>query len=51
MELEKRFKDVTTFEDRRKQAEATLEKNPDKIPIICEKQRNSKLENIDRSKY
>lgn len=46
----RRFKDITTFEERRKQAEEIRKTNPDKIPIICEKQKGSKLECIDKSK-
>lgn len=46
----KRLQDITTFYERRKQAEQILENNPDKIPIICERQKESKLDFLDKSK-
>ncbi len=45
-----RFKLENPEDERRKQAEKMREKNPDKIPIICEKHAKSKLENLDKNK-
>mmetsp|Transcript_3271 Transcript_3271/g.3601 ORF Transcript_3271/g.3601 Transcript_3271/m.3601 type:complete len:124 (-) Transcript_3271:149-520(-) len=46
-----RFKLENPEDERRKQAEKIREKNPDKIPIICEKHAKSKLEDLDKNKY
>ena len=45
-----RFKAETSEEERREQSQRIREKNPDKIPIICEKHSKSKLENLDKNK-
>lgn len=45
-----KFKDSLTAEERKKQSEKMIEKNPDKIPIICEKHKKSKLQNLDKNK-
>mmetsp|Transcript_73958 Transcript_73958/g.85849 ORF Transcript_73958/g.85849 Transcript_73958/m.85849 type:complete len:127 (+) Transcript_73958:10-390(+) len=46
-----RFKSESSEEDRKEQSKKIREKNPDKIPIICEKHAKSKLENLDKSKF
>jgi len=46
-----RFKDSIPEDERKKQSEKMLEKNPDKIPIICEKHKKSNLNALDKNKY
>ena len=45
-----KFRDSLSVEERKKQADKMLEKNPDKIPIICEKHKKSKLNVLDKNK-
>ena len=45
------FKESTTFEERVKQSAKIQEKHPDKISVICEKHKKSKLEQLDKNKY
>mmetsp|Transcript_119753 Transcript_119753/g.168569 ORF Transcript_119753/g.168569 Transcript_119753/m.168569 type:complete len:87 (-) Transcript_119753:288-548(-) len=46
-----KFKDAHPEEERKLQSAKMLEKNPDKIPIICEKHKKSKLSALDKNKY
>jgi len=43
--------DNPDVEERRHSCEQLLSKFPDKIPIICEKDPKSKMEEIDKTKY
>lgn len=47
------FKNNFSFEQRREEATHVIYKYPDRIPIICEKNRNASHDcpNIDKSKY
>ena len=45
-----RFKDSLSEEERRKQSAKMLEKNADKVPIICEKHNKSRLNPLDKNK-
>ena len=45
-----RFKDSLPEDDRRKQSVKMLEKNSDKVPIICEKHSKSRLNPLDKNK-
>ena len=46
------FKDKFTFEERREESAKVAVKYPDRIPIICEKNANSKnTPDIDKTKY
>ena len=42
------FKSTMTHDERREHCLKMLEKNPDKIPVICEKHKKSKLSDLDR---
>ena len=44
------FRDSLPLEERIKQSAKMLEKNRDKIPIICEKHKKSRLSHLDKSK-
>ena len=46
------FKERLSFDERKRQAEIVLEKYPDKIPVIVEKDpKSKKIPNIDRCKF
>jgi|TARA_B110000259_G_scaffold188476_1_gene247912 GABA(A) receptor-associated protein len=45
------FRKEHTFDKRKEESKRILEKYPDKIPIILEKQKNSDVPNIDKQKY
>ena len=45
------FKDECTFEKRKNEAEKILIKYPDRIPIICEKNKKSNIDVIDKRKF
>ena len=45
------FKHSKSFEDRLKESIKILEKYPDRIPIIVEKNKNCKINNIDKNKF
>jgi GABA(A) receptor-associated protein len=45
------FKSNNSFHDRAKESKRILEKYPDKIPVICERNFTSTLPNIDKHKY
>lgn len=47
------FKQEFTFEERIKEANRVLEKYPDRLPIICEKNKKASNDcpNIDKNKY
>jgi len=45
------FKDEFTFEKRKEEANRILEKYPDRIPIICERNKNSTIEKVDKKKF
>lgn len=49
--LPAKFKDSLSEEERHKQSIKMLEKNPDKVPIICERHSKSKLSPLDKNKY
>ena len=46
-----KFKKEKTFEERRAEYETVIKYHPKKIPIICEKAPNSKINNIKKTKY
>lgn len=46
-----KFKQQFTFEQRKDESKRMLLMYPDKIPIICEKYRYSKIKDIDKIKY
>ena len=46
-----KFKKEKTFEERRAEYERVIMEHPKKIPIICEKAPNSRINNIDKTKY
>ena len=46
-----KFKHQHQFLDRKNESARVLQKYPDRRPIICEKQENSKLDEIDKKKY
>ena len=45
------FKKIKTKEERIKIFNEIIKKNPSKIPIICEKDSNSNLKGIDKTRY
>lgn len=45
------FQKEFSFEKRKSEAERILTKYPDRIPIICEKDKNSKIASTDKKKY
>lgn len=45
------YKELNTFEDRYNESDRIKKKYPDKIPIILEKYKSLKLENIKKNKY
>jgi len=45
------YKKTHTFNDRYKESTRVREKYPDRIPIIVERAKNSRLPEIDKSKY
>lgn len=45
------FKKEFSLEQRTKEAQRVLTKYPDRIPIICEKMKKSKLDAITKKKY
>jgi GABA(A) receptor-associated protein len=45
------FKSKYTFEERKKESSRVLSKYPDRIPIICERNTRSRMEEIDKNKY
>lgn len=45
-----RFKDALTLDERKRHSLNMADKNPDKIPIICEKHVRSKLNILDKNK-
>lgn len=44
------YKDVYTLEERKQKVEEQRQKYPDMIPIIVEKEKKCKLEEMDRRK-
>ena len=50
--MEYKFKlDNPNIESRRSSCDELLQKFPDKVPIICEKDPKSRIEDIDKTKY
>jgi GABA(A) receptor-associated protein len=47
----KSFKEQHTFEKRQKESKRILEKYPDRIPVIAEKEAKSDIPDIDKKKY
>lgn len=45
------FKEKHTIEKRKKESEKIRKKYPERIPIICEKNEKSKIQDIDKKKY
>ena len=45
------FKNSKTYNDRLKESQLVREKNPDRIPVICERSKNSIAPNISKTKY
>ena len=45
------YKNERTFEQRQGEFQRISRKHPDKIPIICERDNNSKLKDIEKTKY
>ena len=45
------FKKDKTFQERRKEYEKVICEHPKRIAIICEKAKNSKIKDIDKTKY
>jgi|TARA_Y100000389_G_scaffold87245_1_gene83825 GABA(A) receptor-associated protein len=45
------FKKKKTEEERIKESTKIIEKYPDRIPIVVEKSKNSKVKDIDKNKY
>jgi len=50
-EIEYEFKKTFSFEKRRNESTRILLKYPNRIPIICERSRDSNIAKIDRNKY
>ena len=50
-EIEYEFKKSFSFEKRRNESTRILLKYPNRIPIICERSRDSNIAKIDRNKY
>jgi GABA(A) receptor-associated protein len=46
-----KFKEEYTYEQRKAESNRVFLKYPDRIPIICEKSKNSKLNEMDKKKY
>ena len=46
-----RFKDIYSFDDRFEECNRILKKFSQRIPVICEKSKKSKLLDIDKKKY
>lgn len=46
-----KFKEKFTYEERYSESNRVLTKYPGKIPIVCEKEKNSKMVEIDKHKY
>lgn len=46
-----KFKEEFTFEQRKSESDRVIDKYPDRIPIICERTSNSRMEDIDKKKY
>ena len=51
MKQESEFRKKYTFLERNKEAIRIIEKYPERIPVICEKSKYSKMKNIDKNKY
>ena len=49
--MEFQFKKNNDLITRKKDCQRTLEKYPDRIPVICEKDPNSKIDTISKSRY
>ena len=45
------FKEKHTIDKRIKESEKIRKKYPDRIPVICEKNEKSKIQDIDKKKY
>ena len=45
------YKKSNTFEERLTESNRIIEKYPDRLPIIVEKSKNSKLNDIDKNKF
>ena len=45
------YKQEKTFEQRNGEFQRISGKNPDKIPVICEKEEKSKLKKIEKTKF
>ena len=45
------FKQINSFSKRKSESTRILNKYPDRIPIICEKDRNNSVQDIDKKKY
>lgn len=46
-----RFKSTHSFEQRLQESTRIIQKYPERIPIICEKAKNSNVTDLDKSKY
>lgn len=46
-----RFRTTHTFEERLQESNRITQKYPERIPIICEKAKNSNVTDLDKSKY
>lgn len=46
-----KFKSDNTFEKRKEESKRILEKYPERIPVIVEKQKKSKIADIEKTKY
>mgnify|MGYP001293790276 CR=1 FL=1 len=46
-----KFKEEYTFEQRKLESRRVLDKYPDRIPIICERNKRANIDEIDKKKY
>lgn len=46
-----KFKQQHTFENRKTESDRVIGKYPDRIPVVIERTKRSKVPNIDRNKY
>ena len=45
------FKNKNAFDKRKEESKKVIEKYPDRIPIIVQKDRNSEIQDIDKTKF
>ena len=46
-----KYRETHTFEQRKQEAEKVRERHPDRLPVICEKVEQSKITDLDKTKF